>query len=97
MELNYLQKRAADIVDGLDQANICNAHSGGSQSDNVSVSLMQLLLGLNVRLPVVIEEAPDVGELGEKGTGNILEWRSQVCQQILAHCGNAHKADSLCQ
>lgn len=55
-----LQKRATSIVDGLDQTCVGDTHSGGSQTNNVAILLVQFPLRLNMSLSIVIEEAPDV-------------------------------------
>lgn len=56
---------------------------------------MELPLRFNVGLAIVVEEAPNVRELGQERARDILEWRLKVSQNVLGNDKDSPEADRL--
>lgn len=52
-------------------------------------------LGLDMSLPIVVPKAPDVGELGEERTRELLQWRLQVSENVLRDNDNGPETNGL--
>lgn len=81
--VTYLCERASGGVDRFEQACICNTDSVRAETNHVTVRLVQLPLRLDVRLSVMVVEAPDVRELRQERARDLLQRRSPVCNNIL--------------
>jgi hypothetical protein len=79
-----LYKCSTCIVDRFDQAGVSDTDGVGSKTNIVAVLFVQLSLCFDVCLAIVVEEAPDVGEFGEEGTGEFLEWGLEVGHDVLS-------------
>ena len=73
-----LDKRASGVVDCLEQTGVGETDSGGTEADHVAVLVVQFSLRFHVRLAVMVAEAPDVGELGQKRARKGFERRCVV-------------------
>lgn len=90
-----LHERASRIIDRLEKVWIRDANGRWPEANDVAIFFVQPLLCLDVRLAVVVVEAPEVGELGQERAWDLLEWRSQVCQNVLPDNGNGRNDDGL--
>lgn len=94
----HFQERAASGVDRLQQTCICNTDSIRTETNHVTVLLVQLFLRLDVRLSIMVVEAPDIRELRQKWTGNLFQRRMQVGNNILnCQCNGTKCEESECQ
>jgi hypothetical protein len=90
-----LYEGSARVVYCLDQTGISNADGVWSKANVVAMFLVQLPLCFDVRLAIVVEEAPDVGEFGKEGTGYFLEWGLKVGKDVLGDENDSSEANCL--